>query len=41
VKICGTDERYLVTGYALTVQGPVESTYARPREWFMTLGLEL
>jgi iron complex outermembrane recepter protein len=32
-----TDERYVVSGYSLAAQGPVGATYARPREWFLTL----
>ncbi|MFO0450622.1 MAG: TonB-dependent receptor [Pseudomonadota bacterium] len=36
-----TDERYIVSGYALPLQGPIGATYARPREWFLTLGIEL
>jgi iron complex outermembrane receptor protein len=32
-----TDERYIVSGYALAAQGPIAGTYARPREWFLTL----
>ena len=35
-----TDERYLVSGYALPLQGPIGATWARPREWFLTLGIE-
>jgi iron complex outermembrane recepter protein len=36
-----TDERYLISGYSLAVQGPIASSYARPREWFMTLAVDL
>jgi iron complex outermembrane receptor protein len=32
-----TDERYVVSGYSLAAQGPVGASYARPREWFVTL----
>lgn len=35
-----TDERYLISGYSLAVQGPVGLSYARPREWFVTLATE-
>jgi hypothetical protein len=35
-----TDERYLINGYALAVQGPVGLTYARPREWFISVATE-
>ncbi len=36
-----TDEHYLISGYSLPVQGPVASSYARPREWFLTVELHL
>jgi outer membrane receptor protein involved in Fe transport len=32
-----TDERYVVSGYSLAAQGPIGASYARPREWFLTL----
>ncbi len=36
-----TDEHYLISGYSLAVQGPVASSYARPREWFLTVELHM
>ncbi len=36
-----TDEHYLISGYSLPVQGPVASSYARPREWFLTVELHM
>ena len=36
-----TDEHYLISGYSLAVQGPVASSYARPREWFVTVELHM
>jgi iron complex outermembrane recepter protein len=35
-----TDELYLVSGNQLAVQGPVAGSYARPREWFLTVGVD-
>jgi iron complex outermembrane receptor protein len=36
-----TDEHYRISGYSLAAQGPIASSYARPREWFLTLDVEL
>ena len=36
-----TDELYLVSGNMLAVQGPVSGSYARPRQWFLTVAIEL
>jgi iron complex outermembrane receptor protein len=35
------DELYLITGNQLAVQGPIAASYARPREWFLTVAVEL
>jgi iron complex outermembrane receptor protein len=36
-----TDEHYRVSGYSLAAQGPIASTYGRPREWFLSFDVEL
>jgi len=36
-----TDEHYLIAGNSLAVQGPITANYARPREWFVTLAVDL
>jgi iron complex outermembrane receptor protein len=35
-----TDELYLITGNQLVVQGPVAASYARPREWYLTVAID-
>jgi iron complex outermembrane receptor protein len=36
-----TDELYLITGNQLAVQGPIAASYARPRQWYLTVALGL
>jgi len=36
-----TDELYLITGNQLAVQGPVAASFARPREWYLTVAMAL
>lgn len=35
-----TDEVYMVSGFAQPAQGPIAASYARPREWFLTVGVD-
>ncbi|MGH8239335.1 MAG: hypothetical protein ACREXP_20280 [Steroidobacteraceae bacterium] len=34
------DELYVITGNQLVVQGPIAVSYARPREWFLTIAVD-
>lgn len=36
-----TDEEYIVSGFASPAQGPIAASYGRPREWFLTIGVDL
>ncbi len=35
-----TDEEYVVSGFASPAQGPITVSCARPREWFLTIGVD-